>query len=726
MPWDASLEDLLNHVPSHKLEKLLDVHGVLPSFVDYSGCTVVTPLVNRLLVLRAMGVNVSSEAAIDQLLAQVQDQALQRWTSPVLVATADTMLTLHFNYSSSENDTAEFHWRIELDAGGSLTGEFSPCRFEASDVRETGSNIFTTRVIPLTTVPAGYHDLYLQTDSRVQQALVIAAPERCHEPEWLRAGKRLWGISVQLYTLRSSGNWGMGNFADLYELIRHSAAAGADFVLLNPLHALHFDTPGHVSPYSPSDRRFLNPLYIAPELEVDFTDSVDVASLINRAEFRRLVRSLEEKSQVDYSEVMALKYRVFDLMFRHFQDSCCGPGSSREVAFHAYMDEQGENLTAFAACQAELPLPGVSAGTDIRFHCYLQWLAERQLSDARQLALAEEMQVGIIRDLAVGSYSRGCEVTTNPGLFCLEARIGAPPDDFNPMGQNWGLPPLRPDILESSRFRHFITVLRKNMSSCSALRIDHVMSLMRLWWCPEDEVSGGKHVSGAYVRYPADILFAILRVESQRTHCLVVGEDLGVVPPEIRHYLEDSGLFSNSIFYFEKYDGVYFRKPEHYPQRTLAFIANHDVPTLKAWWNLKDLVLRQQMSLLPEGVSLEEAEAYREHEKRMLLQWLDELALLPDEWQDRNSCRSFDTILGSAIFRACGATNAQLVSVQLDDLAGLESPVNIPGTDKEYPNWRRKLPVTLEELFASKDTRQMLAAVKETRDRGHEAEARPG
>jgi len=717
MPGHTSLEYLLNHIPEEKLEKLLEVHGVLPSFIDYSGHSVMTPLADRLLVLEAMGLQVNSEQAVDRLLAQTRSENLQHWVKPVMVAVANAMVILRFTCSQDETITAVFHWRIDLEAGASLSGEFRPCEYEAFESCETDHGSFASMDIPLAVVPAGYHQLYLHTEKRTQQALIIAAPERSHEPRWLLAGRRLWGLSVQLYTLRSARNLGIGDFADLYELIRRSAAAGADFVLLNPLHALHFGPPGVVSPYSPSDRRFLNPLYIAPDLDEDFTDSADVAVFTARAEFRALVRELEAKPDVDYPGVTAVKFRVFELMFRYFQESSSAADSARAIAFRAYVEDQGKNLSAFAACQAELPMPGVAASEDPDFHCYLQWLAERQLFGARQLALAQGMQVGIIGDLAVGSYSKGCEVTTNAGMFCLGARIGAPPDDFNPMGQNWGLPPLRPDALEASGFRHFITLLRENMRICNGLRIDHVMSLMRLWWCPGDGDQSAKSPVGAYVRYPVDILFAILRLESERGHCLVIGEDLGVVPPEIRRYLDDSGLLSNSVFYFEKYDGVYFRKPEHYPQRTLAFIANHDVPTLKAWWNLKDLALRERIALLPEGSSLEEASAYREHEKRLLLQWLDELSMLPQEWQDRDSGRAFDTALASAIFRACGATNAQLVSVQLDDLAGLESPVNIPGTDKEYPNWRRKLPVTLEELFESADTRQMLAAINETRDK---------
>ena len=711
MPEGASPEDPLNHVPVEKLERLLDVSGVLPSFIDYSGQTVVTPLADRVRVLAAMGLVAGSEAAVDRLLAEAESANLRRWSRPVTLAVADAPFVLRFTCLRGEEEST-FQWCIDLESGERLQGAFRPASDGAGKSHEYGGDGFISTDIVLEALPAGYHRLHLALGTRSEQVLVIAAPGHCHEPEWLAAGRGLWGVSVQLYTLCSARNRGMGDFADLNELITRSAAAGADFVLLNPLHALHLASPWHGSPYSPTDRRFLNPLYIAPDGEEDFTDSAEVSALVGGAGYKQRVQDLMATPDVDYPGVTTLKYRLFDLMFRHFLEACHGTGSPRDLAFSKFVADRGEPLAAFATCQAAVPLPGVAAQQDPRFHCYLQWLADRQLSEAMQLALAEGMQVGIIRDLAVGSYSGGCEVATNPALFCLDARIGAPPDDFNSLGQNWGLPPLRPDVLEHTGFRHFITLLRENMRACGALRIDHVMSLMRLWWSPGD----GNDVAGAYVRYPVDILFAILRLESRRARCLVIGEDLGVVPPEIRRYLDESGLLSNTVFYFEKVDGVYFKKPEHYPRRALAFIANHDVPTLKAWWNLKDLALRRRLGLFPAGVMQEDVIAYREHEKRLLLQWLDEMAMLPAAWQDRDSVRPFDIVLCCAIFRACGATNAQLVSVQLDDLAGLETPVNIPGTDTQYANWRRKLAVTLEALFTSDEVRQMLDAIKETRD----------
>lgn len=721
MPGGTEPGVALDRVPGEKLERLLEAWGVLPGFIDFSGNYVTTPLAHRLRVLAAMGVRPDGEDMVDRLLAEAEQEAWGRWTAPVILADAEQCLVLRFADSRTE-EAAAWHWRIRLETGEDLDGEFRPADFDIRETRRAGDREVAARDIPLTVLPAGYHRISLARGTLAEQALIVASPGRCHEPQWLQAGCRLWGVSAQLYTLRTDANWGMGDFADLNDLITRAAGEGADFVLLNPLHAPDLSRPGQGSPYSPTDRRFLNPLYIAPSQEEDFTASPEVNALVSGAGFQRTLAALRQRPDVDYAGVFAAKFRVFDLMFRHFQEG--GARSMRGQAFRDFVDGQGEPLRTFAACQAAIPLPGVASGADPRFHLYLQWLAESQLARCGQLARERGMRVGLIRDLAVGSASASCEVRTNPALFCLDARVGAPPDDFNPLGQNWGLPPLRPEALAPTGFSHYITLLRANMRSCGALRIDHVMSLMRLWWCAAG--AEGDKTAGAYVRYPVAALFAILRLESRRARCLVIGEDLGVVPPEIRSWLDASGLLSNTVFYFEKYDGVYFRKPEHYPRRVLAFIANHDVPTVKAWWNLEDLKLRRRLGLIPGEGELVDAVEYRTHEKRLLLQWLDELSILPAQWRDRNVEQPFEAGLGSAIIRGCGESNAQMVAIQLDDLCGLDTPVNIPGTDTEFPNWRRKLPVTVEALFADADARRMLHAIQETRDKGREAGVQAG
>ena len=350
--------------------------------------------------------------------------------------------------------------------------------------------------------------------------------------------------------------------------------------------------------------------------------------------------------------------------------------------------------------------------SDPRYTLYLQWIAESQFEACQQLAQQKGMRIGLIRDLAVGGDGGGAEVNLNKDLYCELASIGAPPDPLAPQGQNWGLPPVDPNALRTSGYRHFIELLRSNMAHCGALRIDHVMALMRLWWCPRYPGRG----VGAYVHYNVDELFAILRLESVRNQCVVIGEDLGVVPPEVRTYINSSAIFSNILFYFEKYDSFHFKKPEHYNSKALAMVANHDVPTLAAWWNGSDLHLRQSLDLIKTEEELHQQLRARREEKFQVLHWLGDQWLLPASWQGDSEGKPFDLLLCAAIFRCCARSASQMVSVQLEDLALLETPVNIPGTSSEYPNWRRRLPADTSALIDSEIGSKLLSGFSEERN----------
>ena len=423
------------------------------------------------------------------------------------------------------------------------------------------------------------------------------------------------------------------------------------------------------------------------------------------------LKALREKENVDYTAVTRLKYDVFNRMFGFFKATEIEQSTPRADAFFRYIEGKGEPGQVFAGDQADKNQFTFEHAHDPLFHFYLQWLAEIQLEACQQLALDSGMAVGLIRDLAVASSSNSAEVKLNPDLFCSRASIGAPPDPLGPQGQNWGLPPMKPTVLVDSGYAHFITLLQNNMSHCGALRIDHIMALMRLWWCP----GPGDSSTGAYIYYPVTDLFAILRLESLRQQCVVIGEDLGVVPPEIRERMAHSGILSNALFYFEKYDGVVFKRPEHFAPRCLSMVANHDVPTLTAWWNKTDIALREKIGLLDDKEVLAATIHHRESDLIQVLHWVNNAGLLPAEWLDFNIHRPFDELLCRAIFHTSGRMASQLVSVQIEDLCFAELPVNIPGTCDEYPNWRRKLPMSIDALLQSEPARQMLASLTEGR-----------
>lgn len=673
------------------LDTLLRRHGIAGEFIDFSGNHVRIADRNRLHMLACMGIQPASAAEVAASLAALE-QGESGLLPPVYVL-GPAVNAVHLQPVAAAQP---IEWTLEFEDGSRQRGEVL-----ASAAATDGCQL------RLPALPEGYHRLHLRQGTRHSETLLIVAPADCYRPAPLAAGRRWWGLSVQLYSVRSDANCGIGDFADLLVLVGQAAAQGAAFVLLNPLHYLDLRYPDNASPYSPSDRRYLNPLYIAVALCEDFTArAVQIAMLESGSKLEQL----RAADNVDYAGVAAVKLPLLALMYRHFRTTAT---ATRLEQFAGFRGQQGNALQDFAAMQATLGIRSEPEFADPDFHAWLQWQASQQLAACQELAVQLGMGLGLVRDLAVGSSSDGCEVTANPGLFCLAARVGAPPDNFNPLGQNWGLPPLSPQALVQQQFAHFRRLLQSNMQHCGALRIDHVMSLMRLWWCPND----GSNADGAYVHYPVDVMFAILRLESMRNRCLVIGEDLGVVPPEIRGYLDPAGIYSNCVFYFEKYDGWHFRKPEHYKQQALAMIANHDVPPLACWWNRGDLPLRRRLGLIADDDKLQQELAFRQGEKGMLLQWLAELSLLPVSWQDRNVERPLDDALLAALVQACGRTASALVSLQLDDLAGADMPVNIPGTSSEYPNWRRKLPRSLTALFSQATSLAVVHALAMERPR---------
>lgn len=563
-------------------------------------------------------------------------------------------------------------------------------------------------LLDVQTLPDGYHQLHLQIcdeRSREREPLtqasmtLILAPARCHEPQWSQQQKKLWGFSIQLYSLCSERSWGIGDFLDLRRLIRLSAAQGAGFLVLNPLHAGPLHEPGHCSPYSPVDRRFLNPLYIAPELLPQY-DGSDAARWMQSEQAQQLLQAACEGEWVNYAAVTELKLHTLALLFEQFFWQTQHPG------LEFFCRSKGKALQDYSRWQAQHPCQAAGRFAEqAEFYSWLQWLAESQLEACQRYATEQGMVCGLVRDLAVGSNRAGTEVSCSGNIFARGASIGAPPDLLAPQGQNWGLPPLNPLTLQEQGYRHFIDLLRSNMAHCGALRIDHVMSLVRLWWCPDVE-SG----LGAYVSYPADDLFAILRLESQRQQCLVIGEDLGIVPEEARRHLAESGVFSNLLFYFEKRSAHEFRAPDKYAERALAMLANHDVPTLAAWWSGADLALRDSLGLFADGNQLAQQRSTREAEKNQVLQMLHQQGLL--ETSPADAAEQLDDRVLQALLRSLAASASRMVSLQPEELMGVELPVNIPGTSLQYRNWQRRLPPNLLSRMESGEFSVLLDALQ--------------
>ncbi len=616
-------------------------------------------------------------------------------------------------------------WRIHAEDGTMLSGSVRPqdCVLLEEKIVE-GALHKCFNFWPSATLPLGYHRLELvsRSDNTVFAGChLIVVPQRCYQPEALAEDQRMWGVAVQLYTLRSGSNWGIGDFADLRELALQAAELGADYVALNPLHALFPANPAHSSPYSPSSRAFLNTLYIdVPGVE-DFSECAAAQALADQARFCRRLDDLRNEPYVDYIGVAELKQSALEMLYQSFCERHLATGSARALAFHEFCEGGGEALRRQAVFDAlseamwhehgqagwrnwppQFHKPEGAAvvafaaenGDRVRYYQYLQWVAAGQLDNAAQAARRAGMRIGLYLDLAVGVDPSGAEAWSDQDVLSDAASVGAPPDPLALTGQDWGVPPLRPRELMEQGYKAFATLMRSNMKDAGALRIDHVMALCRLWWVPRGMPSS----AGAYVHYRMDDLFGIVALESQRNRCVVIGEDLGTVPDAVRRAMPDFGLFSYRVLYFEKDSAGAFIGPEAYPREALVTVSTHDLPPFRSFWTGSDLSLRERLGLYPSDEIRDAVYGERMADRRALLAAL----VKAGEWpaSKEKDPPPYSAPLAEAVERFVASSRAALMSVQLEDWLGMEDPVNVPGTSDEHRNWQRKLEMSHEDLFS--------------------------
>jgi 4-alpha-glucanotransferase len=588
----------------------------------------------------------------------------------------------------------------------------------------------------------GYHKLIISRKRRktpYEMSLIIT-PKACFKQEDLNQHKKLWGPSIQLYTLRTQHNWGIGDFGDLKQLVSDIASRGGDFIGLNPIHSLFPANPEGASPYSPSSRRWLNIMYIDVSSVPEFALSAEAQQRVGSAEFQQRLQKARESHWVNYTEVSELKMSVLPLLFSEFKARHLDKNTDRARAFLEFVELGGESLlhqAAFDALHGELHAEDSSvwgwpvfpekyrtfdsAATQkyikdnaerVHLYMYLQWIADDQIKEAQALAEEKGMTVGLYRDLAVGVADSGSETWADDGALVLDASIGAPPDILGPLGQNWGLPPLNPQVLEATGYDAYIKLLRANMKHCGALRIDHVLGLLRLWWIPKGE----KATEGAYLYYPVEDMLAILALESHRHQCSVIGEDLGTVPDEIVDILRDAGVHSYKVFFFEtsKDDGG-FISPKHYAEQSMSALCTHDMPTLRGFWHCDDLKMGREIGLYPDEQQLEGLFADRLKCKQGILDSVRWHGYLPEGIGHDAQYVPMDTYLSEALQLHVAAGDSALLSVQLEDWLEMDQPVNIPGTVNEYPNWRRKLSMNLDEIFSREDVNRISKRLTEVR-----------
>jgi 4-alpha-glucanotransferase len=507
---------------------------------------------------------------------------------------------------------------------------------------------------------------------------------------------------------------------------------------LLPLHALFNTAPYGLSPYYPSSRLFLNPIYVAVD-QVPEASAPEVCAFLEADETRREIRRLRDAELVDYEGVWALKRQALALCYRAFrarQGTGYKSAAERGFAFETWRRKQGQHLEKFAAfsalrddlASASAPRPwqewpeGLRAADspqvdsfrqdrpeDVGFYAYLQWLAEGQLSRASEQAKGAGMAVGLYLDLALGADPCGAEAWVYQDVLALDASAGAPPDPFSLLGQRWGVPPPIPERHREGGYDFFLEILRHNAHRCSALRIDHVLALWRLFWVPGDLPAS----CGAYVAEHAGELLGLLRLVSREEQCLVVGEDLGTIPPEVREALMASGFYSYRLLIFEKEDDGRYRLPADYPRQALVSVATHDLPTLDGFWVGRDLEVKRDLYRYPDPEAEQNDAEGRRWDRLRLLEAMAAEQLLPTGIEPNHevSPERLDD-LAEAVHGYLARTPSALMLANLDDLLGGFEMQNLPGTIDEHPNWRRKCPVPLEDWGKSTRAARIAAAIR--------------
>ncbi|KPH98656.1 4-alpha-glucanotransferase [Actinobacteria bacterium OK074] len=672
------------------LTRLAELHGVATSYQPSPDRTVAASDSAVTAALVALGVDVSGPDAVRRSLTGREAEVRARLLPPTVVC---------WDGQVSEAIAAlpdGTRVRVEAEGGEVLDG--------------------------LGQLPHGVHQLHVTApDGRTATAHLVAAPAQLPAPPG-----RSYGLLVQLYSLLSERSWGMGDLGDLAELAAWAGRTlGAGFVQVNPLHAAVPGAPTDPSPYRPSSRRYPDPIHLRVEEIPEYAYAPAAPALLERAaRLRQAV--LHDGELIDHDAVWALKREALEGVMREVP-----LGAGRLAAYDEFLAEEGQALEdhatwcAFAEVHggewqqwpeglrdprsAETARARAELSERVDFHSRLAWLTDAQLATAQRSARDAGMAVGLVHDLAVGVHPGGADAWAQQEFFAAGMSVGAPPDAFNALGQDWGLPPWRPDRLAASGYAPYRRLLRALLRNAGALRIDHVMGLFRLWWVPQ----GGPPTEGTYVRYDAEAMLAILVLEASRAGALVIGEDLGTVEPGVREALHRRGVLGTSVLWFERdWDGDgQPLPPAAWRADCLATATTHDLPPTASRLTGDHVELRERLGLLTRPVAEERADAATD-----VAEWLAVLARLG--LLGENTEAASEEVEIQALHRFLDRTPARLVGIWLPDGVGDRRPQNVPGTWDQYPNWRLPIadatgrPVTLEEIAASPRVRALVEVVR--------------
>lgn len=701
--------------------KAADQSGIHREYWDVFGHRHEISPAARRRILEALGWAVDDFSRLEEQRKQAFEKAAVYPLSPTaVISEIHKAVQLTLEQGAGGNIT----FQLRLEGGDRLTGSLDVGQLSFAREVHLDSRRWNTYELPLPAeTPLGYHKLSAAINGySLGEGQVIICPDRAYVPEWLANGGKTAGFNVTLYGLRSRRNWGCGDFTDLRMLIdwaRHEV--GFSFIGLNPLHAIHNRVPYNTSPYLPNSIYYKNWIYVDVESVEEFTRCHWAQRLRKSDATERKLEELRQAEYVQYSAVDRVKRVFLRLLYREFRRSRAA-NPVRAAAFDEYCRNESDLLERFALYCAldeilhkrnrnawtwqqwpsEFHDPESDAtrqfaadyARSVEFYKYMQFVLEEQLHAASDYAKSSGMPVGLYHDLAVATDSCGSDLWAHRNFYVSGCRVGSPPDDFSPDGQDWAFPPPNTLAHRDSGYRLYRESIRKIVVNGGALRIDHVMRLFRLFWIPE----GFRASDGTYVNDNATDLLRILALESVRSSNIIVGEDLGTVTDEMREGFARFGILSYRLFWFEKHKDGSFKRPEEYPQQALVASSTHDLPTLTGFWSGRDIEARRDAGLIDES-NFSRQNDERRQEKQKILDVLHGEHLLPD-WYERDAQRipSVDGELHNAVVGFLARMPSMLLLLNGEDFTKEENQQNLPGSTAEYPNWQRKMRVAIEDL----------------------------
>ncbi len=740
------------------LDDLAEIVGIASEYTDKSGQVHITPEETKLFFLKAMGIPAATPKERETSLKRFKEMPWKRRIAPTTVVLTDEF-PASCEISLPDGKEKSAAWRIVLENGEELNGSVDLKKAQKIDTATVnGVNYSKYKAVLMPELPVGYHKLTVTYEGVPCSSSLLVAPPKGYTPEGMSSFKsidRIWGVPVQLYALRSERNWGIGDFTDLSSLLDILKRQGADIIGLNPLNALFHDNPGEASPYRPSSRLYLNPLYIDVEAVPEFSKSAKAQELVHSFEFQMRLQNARKTKLVDYQCVSDLKTRALGAVYETFKelyDSQDENDCRRHEDFEVFKREHTpslDELCTFEALREKIgngfPAPGQKDWPEgyrradtpevrvfamenedrINFFKFIHWIADRQLAAVYEKSKALKFKIGLYQDQAVGVASDGAEPWAHPSSFVKGVDIGAPPDQMRPRGQRWGFATPNPLSLNEDSYMHYRDLMRFNMKYAGALRIDHVMGLYRLFWAPE--LNGGeKVVNGAYIRYSMRTLLAIIAIESQRAKCIVIGEDLGTVPKGFRGKMYQARLFSTKVLHRQRdRNGAFFPTTKYFPF-SLAQVSTHDQPSIPAYWTFYDLDTFKRCNLFLSREQYEKACEERLNICKKMIEsfkseglWADDVPSRIDIMKDPRLRRRLITTTNRFIAR----TKSSIFLVRFEDIFGQTEMINVPGTTNEYPNWRLKLPLNITEMENSPEMQEVLTAIREERNAVRQSKA---